>query len=188
MVFYFAKMSVRAKWMNGAVYAVLAVLCLATMPGADGYSWEERVAYHFWHYCFAAALVLLVFMDVWGLIEWWQVRGKDGDGAMRKGKTVTKVLVLLVVLCVLNFVSFAVHSTMDGGGAVNGRVENGRYYVSNHGVDTELSEQAWRWNLWHSRSLVVTHPLAMFLMIILGAPHMNKKWERAAGSKTSFVK
>ena len=50
--------------------------------------------------------------------------------------------------------------------------------MSEHGKDTEVTEQTWNYSLWHSRSLILTHPLAMALLLILGV-----KWDQKRKNK-----
>jgi hypothetical protein len=78
----------------------------------------------------------------------------------------------ILIICILNFVAFGIGSMMIGGSATNGLQENGRFFVSEHGKNTEVTKQVWNYSLWHSRSLIVTHPLAMILLLILGV-----KWD-----------
>ena len=47
---------------------------------------------------------------------------------------------LLVAFGVLNFVAYGVFAFQLGGDAGNGRVEAGRYFLSAHGKDTEVSQ------------------------------------------------
>ena len=83
-----------------------------------------------------------------------------------------KIATVILILCILNFVAFAVVSIMHGGSSGNGFTEGERYYFSDHGKITEVSQQIWNYSAWHTKSLFVTHPLAVILFIILGA-----KWE-----------
>ena len=87
---------------------------------------------------------------------------------------------VILILCILNFVGFGVGSIMIGGSAANGFKEDGRYFVSEHGKDTEVPKHIWNYSLWHSRSLLVTHPLAMILIVILGA-----KWDEKRKQKSN---
>jgi len=83
-----------------------------------------------------------------------------------------KTATVILILYILNFFGFFVGSMMIGGSSANGFMEDGRYFVSEHGRNTEVTEQIWNYSLWHSRSLFVTHPLAMILILILGT-----KWD-----------
>lgn len=85
---------------------------------------------------------------------------------------------VILILCIFNFVGFFVGSMMIGGSAANGFKEDGRYFVSEHGKNTEVTKQIWNYSLWHSRSLLVTHPLAMILMLVLGAKWDEKRKQR----------
>lgn len=82
---------------------------------------------------------------------------------------------IVLIICILNFVAFGIGSTMIGGSAANGFKEDGRYSVSEHGKNTEVTEQVWNYSLWHSRSLFVTHPLAMIMMLVLGVKREEKR-------------
>ena len=84
-----------------------------------------------------------------------------------------KLATVILILCVLNFVAFAVGSIIHGGTAGNGYIEGDVYYFSDHGRVKEVSQQVWNYSIWHSRSLFITHSIAAILLIILGA-----KWER----------
>jgi hypothetical protein len=50
---------------------------------------------------------------------------------------------------------------------VSGKVEAGRYYVSNHGRLTEVGHAAFVYSQIHAHSLFITHPLAMVAGVIL---------------------
>ncbi len=54
---------------------------------------------------------------------------------------------LLFIVCALiffssliNFAILAMISSSVGGNALNGKIENGKYYVGNHGTYTEVSK------------------------------------------------
>ena len=67
----------------------------------------------------------------------------------------------LFALGVINFIAFAVLSLAWGGDALNGKAENGRFYLCNKGHLVEVSETRWRVNRAHAISVLVTHPLAV---------------------------
>lgn len=89
-----------------------------------------------------------------------------------------KIATAILILCVCNFVAFGVGSIIIGGSSANGFKKDGRFFVTDHGKDTEVTEQTWNYSLWHSRSLILTHPLAMALLIILGV-----KWDQKRKNK-----
>ena len=47
-----------------------------------------------------------------------------------------------------------------GGDAMGGSVRDGRYFLNNHGTETEVTRALWLVNLWSFRSLLVTFPMA----------------------------
>jgi hypothetical protein len=61
----------------------------------------------------------------------------------------------------LNFIAFVVGTLYLGGDAINGRVEDGHYYLwgkdrHGHGEFTEVNEEVFRYSRWHAYSLVAT--------------------------------
>ena len=91
---------------------------------------------------------------------------------------IMKIATAILILCLLNFVAFGVGSVVIGGSAANGSIKDGRYYVSEHSKDTEVTEKIWVYSLWHSRSLFLSHPLAMALLLILGVKWDEKRKHR----------
>ena len=75
--------------------------------------------------------------------------------------------IILVLLGALNFMAFMAFSMNIGGSAGNGRIRDGRYFVNEHGKETEVSASTFELNLTHGRSLWITHPMAMVGMLIL---------------------
>lgn len=71
------------------------------------------------------------------------------------------VAVLLFVLGMGNFFWFAREYGQLGGGAANGYVQDGRYFVGDRGVYREVSREAWEASQLHQSSLLISHPLAM---------------------------
>jgi len=91
-----------------------------------------------------------------------------------------KIATVILILCILNFIAFAVCSIIYGGSAGNGYIDGERYYFSDHGKVTEVSEQIWNYSSLHTKSLFITHPLAFILLITLGI-----KWEARRKMKTN---
>lgn len=71
----------------------------------------------------------------------------------------------LLFIAFINFAAFWIISLSLGGDALNGKIQNGRYYVGNHGRYTEVSKEIWTYSKIHTTSIWVTHPIG----IILGA-------------------
>jgi hypothetical protein len=62
-----------------------------------------------------------------------------------------------------------------GGDAVNGKTENGRYYVASHGRYKEVSKDWWTYNRIHTASLFITHPLGMLAAGFLAYASRRRK-------------
>ena len=78
-----------------------------------------------------------------------------------------KVCNLVIVVGILNFLIFVAGAIYLGGDAVNGKVEEGRYYLfgvraeSGRKVYTEVSRPVFTYSRWHVYSVFVTWPLVM---------------------------
>ena len=59
-----------------------------------------------------------------------------------KGRT-AKLIMRLVTTIVVSFIAFVVISAIFGGDAVDGKIEDGRYYFRSHGEYTEVSRAAY---------------------------------------------
>ncbi len=64
-----------------------------------------------------------------------------------------------MAVAILNFVSFAVISTIIGGDAIHGKVEGGRYYIGGHGHFAEVSPSVFKYSTFHTEWFLVTLPL-----------------------------
>ena len=72
----------------------------------------------------------------------------------------------LLGFAAVNFLSFVVASLALGGDALNGKVEDGRHYLGNHGRYTEVSPSVWRYSRIHARSIMITHPIGLISGLI----------------------
>jgi hypothetical protein len=70
---------------------------------------------------------------------------------------------VLFVVAGVNFTAFFVLSLAWGGDALSGNVADGRYYLGHKGRLVEVSEARWRASRAHAISVMVTHPLAIFV-------------------------
>ncbi len=77
-----------------------------------------------------------------------------------------KICRIIGVVTILNFLIFVVISIIIGGDAVNGHVEMGRYFLSNHGQLTEVSYPVFVYSKIHVYSLFVTFPAWLIASII----------------------
>ncbi len=81
----------------------------------------------------------------------------------------------LIAIGILNFVSFCIVAEVIGGDAINGRIDGGRYFVSEHGHDTEVSRSVFEYSRFHAHSVWVTHPLVFVGFLILYGAHEQRK-------------
>lgn len=60
---------------------------------------------------------------------------------------------LLKTLALVNFASFFAGCLYLGGDTLNGKIEDGQFYLSNHGKLTEVSEGVYRYSQLHALSV-----------------------------------
>lgn len=96
-----------------------------------------------------------------------------------------KIGTTILVICILNFIAFIIVSMVIGGSAPNGYEKDGKYFLSEHGKETEVTKQVWDYSLWHTRSLIITHPLAMILTLILGMKWNEKRKQKNKQESTN---
>jgi hypothetical protein len=68
---------------------------------------------------------------------------------------------------IVNFAAFFIAALYLGGDAINGKAQNGRYYLGSHGRYTEVSEAVFNFSRQHALSLIITHPAAMLAGFVL---------------------
>ena len=78
-----------------------------------------------------------------------------------------------IVLCyaffwlgLANFAAFLFLAIRLGGDAVNGKAEDGRFFLMEQGVYTEVSEAVFNYSRWHVYSVWVTYPLGVAAAIL----------------------
>lgn len=89
-----------------------------------------------------------------------------GVSSLQKMK---KWALIVFVVAVVNFVTFLIVAAKLGGDAVNGKIQDGRYYVADHGKLTEVSHAAFTYSRIHCYTLFVTHPLALVFGLLFYA-------------------
>jgi hypothetical protein len=77
------------------------------------------------------------------------------------------VALAVFVIGLANFAAFFTVSVAIGGDAISGRVEAGRYYVSNHGRLTEVSPEVWEYSRWHAVITWAASVLATLAMAVM---------------------
>jgi len=70
-----------------------------------------------------------------------------------------KISGILFALAILNMLAFAVITSVIGGDAISGKIEDGRYYVSNRGKYTEVSQSVYTFSRIHIYSVVLMYAL-----------------------------
>ncbi len=80
--------------------------------------------------------------------------------------TIDRICGVIKVIGVLNFLAFVAVALWIGGDAVNGHTIDGRFFLSNHGKFTEVSEAVYRYSYAHAVSVWITFPMA-FLVALL---------------------
>jgi hypothetical protein len=98
-------------------------------------------------------------------------------------KTFHRACEIIFQIAIVNFLLFFVIALIIGGDAVAGKIENGQYYLSNHGQLTEVNFLVFWYSKIHVYSVLVTHPLAMlasFLYWITGGGSTRPKSQAVA--------
>ena len=70
---------------------------------------------------------------------------------------------IATVLIAIGFVNFFwfIFEAMALGTASSGQILDGRYFLNNKGIYTEVGQAMWVWSQIHQASLLVTHPLTL---------------------------
>lgn len=71
-----------------------------------------------------------------------------------------------MLVAIINFTLFFIVAIVIGGDAISGHEADGLYYVSNHGILSEVSYPTFLLSKFQVYSVWITHPLAMLLGII----------------------
>jgi hypothetical protein len=82
---------------------------------------------------------------------------------------------VLFVLGMLNFLTFVAVDATIGGDALNGKTENGHYFVMDHGHYTEVSHGLWVYSAIHAGSVFFTQPLGIFGGLLWGYPKLRRE-------------
>ena len=90
-----------------------------------------------------------------------------------------KLSFTLAIVGALNFTIFLIIGLYEGGSASAGKIEDGRFYLGEHGNYTEVSSKNFHRSEFQSKTLWITHPLAILGIIIFGTLKANEKEEKA---------
>jgi hypothetical protein len=83
------------------------------------------------------------------------------------GASVSKLGRALVLLGIANFTTFWFATMAMGGSALNGKVEDGHYFLGEHGKYTEVTSRQFQFSAWHTRSIFLTHGLGALGALLL---------------------
>lgn len=74
---------------------------------------------------------------------------------------------ILVIGWILNFIIFLATAMYLGGDALNGKIENGHYFLGSHGIYTEVSYNVFVYSKIHTIIFLITHS-SLFVYIGVG--------------------
>ena len=74
----------------------------------------------------------------------------EGDHGLRIASAKTWVLAILAALCLANWLWAGAEAQGLGGTALGGYIADGRYFLNNHNVFTEVTRAVWMWSLFHT--------------------------------------
>lgn len=103
-------------------------------------------------------------------------------------KTFHKICRGIALLALINFLLFVIIALIIGGDAVNGRAENGHFYLASHGKLTEVNYSVFMYSKIHVYSIFVTFSLALlasFLYWITGGEIQRPKSQAVEISHSS---
>lgn len=73
----------------------------------------------------------------------------------------------LFFVTLVNFFAFVFVAVRLGGDAVNGKIENGHFYLASHGRYTEVSEAVFTYSKWHTYSVILTYSVLFIAALFL---------------------
>ena len=72
-----------------------------------------------------------------------------------------------MLLAVVNFLVFAIISSIHGGDALTGKIEDGHHYLRYRGQYTEVSAAVFQYSRLQALSLFITFPLGIFAAFLI---------------------
>lgn len=94
----------------------------------------------------------------------------DPEVKRRRYPRLKMIADLLIIVAMANFVLFTAGAARLGGDALNGKVENGSYYVMTKGKYTQIPRAVWIYSRIHAIALIVNFVAAIgtyFLVVFL---------------------
>jgi hypothetical protein len=92
-------------------------------------------------------------------------------------KTLHKACEVIFAIAIVNFLLFFVISLLIGGDGLNGKVENGHYFLGGGGQHTEVSYIVFTYSRFHALSVFITHPLAMLAAAVFWVTGGKVTWK-----------
>lgn len=80
-------------------------------------------------------------------------------------------------LAILSFGAFMLTAIILGGDALNGHIENGRYFLSWHGRPTEVSALVFGYSRYHAIASLVLLALAAISVLVSKPNPTEAKWQ-----------
>ena len=111
---------------------------------------------------------------------------EDPSSADRPSQVLPALATAVIVIGFVNFFWF-ISEAMAFGTARSGEIIDGRYFLNNKSIYTEVGQAMWVWSQIHEASLVITHPLAIAGMAYLSLRRASAARERSgAGASWRF--
>lgn len=82
-------------------------------------------------------------------------------------KRISKVVIVLIPITLLNFIAFLIMTSYLGGDAVNGKVVSGHYYVGSHGHYSEVGLGTFLYSKIHTYATFMTFALFISLLLVV---------------------
>jgi hypothetical protein len=97
---------------------------------------------------------------------------------------IKRIYIATVVIAITNLLLFAIVGSIIGGNANYGKVENGHYYLANHGKLTEVSYFVFRYSQIHAATVLVTF---LLMILVVGTGNLILSGETRPRPKTLAV-
>jgi hypothetical protein len=88
-----------------------------------------------------------------------------------------KVCAAVGVCCLINFGIWGYFDIKQGGNALNGTVEDGRYFFSEHGVRSEVPADVWKFSKAYTKVTIVAFVVGGISLFIFGS-YANQAGEK----------
>ena len=97
---------------------------------------------------------------------------------------IKRIYLAVIVIAIANHLIFAIIESIIGGNASYGRVENGHYFLANHGELTEVSYFVFRYSQVHAEAVVVMY---LLMILVVGSANLIFSGERRPRPETLAI-